>query len=437
MQRWKLWGRRSLAVIAFVIAFAAALGAAAFVPYFLAAWSASILLLTVTSILCFGLVEGLGAFLCSLIWGASSRRRFASLATVTLTLLFAITLYIVVLRPLPHTVPDALPSANTHYWQLSTGSRIAYSKFDPPDGVAAKPEPIIFLHGGPGMFQGDFDQDFYGGFAAQGFRVYLYDQAGSGFSDFLPRISEYTEERAVEDLEAIRQKLSAEKLILIGCSWGAELAVGYMAKYPEHVAKVVFHSPGPISWFDNTPQDFSRSDVSDKENPFSVWLNAAFLLAHRNLDAAQNLMSQREAEEASVHLMAPAWGSTVCKGDSSKLPASLKAAAAEKINLHFNIEVLVAFNNERSPGDPRQQLRGNSTPAILLYGECNSEIWSEVSDYRKTFSNLKVFYIPHAGHLIHFEQPELMRSIVVAFLLDQPDAIHPYASDDDPRPVQH
>lgn len=439
MEQWKRWGRRSIAVIAFVIALAAALIAAAFAPYFLAAWSASIFLLALTSILCFALVEGLGAWLCSLVWGALNRRRFASLATGALTLSFVIALYIVVLRPLPHTIPDALPFANTRYWQLSTGSRIAYSEFDPPDGVVAKPDPIIFLHGGPGMFQGDFDQDFYGGFAAQGFRVYLYDQAGSGLSDFLPRISDYTVERPVEDLEAIRGKLGVEKLILIGCSWGAEVAAGYMAKYPGHVAKVVFHSPGPISHLlEDIHQDASRTDMSDKDlrSP-SVRVMIALFLARRNLDAVQNLMSQREAEDAAAHVLASVWGSTVCKGDSGKLPASLRAAAAEKINLHFNLEVLVAVNNERSPSDPHPQLRGNSTPAILLYGECNSEEWIEVSDWRKTFSKLKVFYIPHAGHLIHFEQPELMRRIVVAFLLDQADAIPPYTSDDDPRPALH
>jgi hypothetical protein len=47
--------------------------------------------------------------------------------------------------------------------------------------------------------------------------------------------------------------------------------------------------------------------------------------------------------------------------------------------------------------------------------------------------NLKTYYIPHAGHYIQFEQPELMRRIMAAFLLDRPDVIPPYTSDADPR----
>jgi hypothetical protein len=47
--------------------------------------------------------------------------------------------------------------------------------------------------------------------------------------------------------------------------------------------------------------------------------------------------------------------------------------------------------------------------------------------------NLKIYFIPHAGHYIQFEQPDLMRRIMVAFLLDQPDVIAPVEGDEDPR----
>jgi len=84
-------------------------------------------------------------------------------------------------------------------------------------------------------------------------------------------------------------------------------------------------------------------------------------------------------------------------------------------------------------GDPHQALRKDHTPAILLFPECNYLGWSGVVDYRKTMPNLKTYYIPHAGHYIQFEQPDLMRRIMVAFLLDQPDVIAPVQDDGDPR----
>jgi proline iminopeptidase len=44
----------------------------------------------------------------------------------------------------------------------------------------------------------------------------------------------------------MRQKIGVEKMILIGHSWGATLAVNYMAKFPTPVAKAVFHTPALI-----------------------------------------------------------------------------------------------------------------------------------------------------------------------------------------------
>jgi proline iminopeptidase len=163
-----------------------------------------------------------------------------------LTIIFFGWLYVWVIRPSGSHFPEAVPYANTRYWQLPTGSLIAYSEYDPPQGMAVKPEAIVYLHGGPGVRQGPFDQDIYGTFAASGFRAFLYDQAGSGLSGFLPHLRDYTVARSVADLEAIRQKIGVEKMILIGHSWGSTLAASYMAKFPTHVAKVVFHSPGEI-----------------------------------------------------------------------------------------------------------------------------------------------------------------------------------------------
>jgi proline iminopeptidase len=70
---------------------------------------------------------------------------------------------------------------------------------------------------------------------------------------------------------------------------------------------------------------------------------------------------------------------------------------------------------------------------MILFGECDYLPWSGALDYRKTLSNAKTYYVPRAGHFIQFEQPELMRRMIVAFLLDQPEPIPPYSSELDPR----
>jgi hypothetical protein len=104
---------------------------------------------------------------------------------------------------------------------------------------------------------------------------------------------------------------------------------------------------------------------------------------------------------------------------------SAEAGSIVVINVRRNIQ----FNN----GNPHEVLRKDPTPTILLCPECNYVPWDGAVDYRKTLPNLKIYYIPHAGHYAQMEHPDLTRRIMVAFLLDQPDVIAPVQGDEDPR----
>ena len=270
------------------------------------------------------------------------------------------------------------------------------------------------------MRQGPFDQEVYGSFAASGFRVFLFDQAGSGLSGFLPHLRDYTVARSVADLEAIRQKIGVEKMILIGHSWGSTLAAGYMARYPAHVAKVVFHSPGKIWRLESDDYDYSRTDGRPGGLP-QLRLLAALFLRDQNPDAAEKLVTQLESEILVIPSFRNTLGTVVCKGDSNKLPGDLISALDGHENPGVNPYVLQELvpDTEHVEGDPHAALHENHTPAILLYPECNYLSWEGAVDYRKTLPNLKIFYIPGAGHYIQFEQPELLKRVILAFLLDQ------------------
>jgi len=433
-KRFLLWVRPVAAVLTFLFAVAVALVASLLAPYFLAARTANILLLTISAVLSFALLACAGTKLAPSCWGTDRRGWTATLGGL-LTIIFLAGLYVGVLRPSSSHFAEVAPYANTKYWQLSTGSVIAYSEYDPPQGVAMKPEAIVYLHGGPGVRQAPFDQDIYGSFSAYGFRVFLYDQAGSGLSGFLPHLRDYTVARSVADLEAIRQRIGVEKLILIGHSWGSTLAASYMAKFPTHVAKAVFHSPGKIWRLESGESyDFTRTDAGHQGLP-GLRLLAALFLRDRNPEAAEKLVSQLESEILVVPSFRQTLGTVVCKGDFNKLPSDLISALDGHENPGVNPYVLQQLipDTERAEADPHAALLENHTPTILLYPECNYLSWSGAVDYRKTLPNLKIYYIPKAGHYIQFEQAELLRRVILTFLLDQPDALSPYSTDADPR----
>lgn len=434
--RPSLWVRPLTAVLVFLMTIVAAFAAGLLTPYFLASRTTNILLLTLSAVISFALLTWAGTKLGLICWG-TRRRRLAVTISGLLTVAFLGWLYIVILRPSGSHLAGVVPYGNTRYWQLPTGSRIAYSEYDPPPGVAVKPEAIVYLHGGPGVRQGPFDQDIYGSFAANGFRVFLYDQAGSGLSGFLPHLRDYTVARSVSDLEAIRQKIGVEKMVLIGHSWGSTLAAAYMAKFPTHVSKVVFHSPARIWRLESDEYDYSRSDGGVPGLP-RLRLLAALFLRDRNPETAEKLVPQLESEVLAVPSFRQTLGTVVCSGNHNKLPQDLISALDGHENPGVNPYVLqqIVPDTEHAEGDPHAALRENSTPAILLYPECNYLSWKGALDYRATLRNLKMYYIPRAGHYIQFEQPELLKRVILAFLLDQPDPVPSYSSDADPRRKQ-
>jgi proline iminopeptidase len=123
----------------------------------------------------------------------------------------------------------------------------ALTIFQPLDDPNHLPTPVIYLHGGPGVSEMPEAVRFFSQLARDGFDVYVYDQIGVERSARLGDPTRYTVERNVADLEAVREQIGAERVILIGHSWGAQLAAAYLAGHQEHIAKVVFHTRSSVS----------------------------------------------------------------------------------------------------------------------------------------------------------------------------------------------
>ena len=91
-------------------------------------------------------------------------------------------------------------------------------------------EPILLLHGGPGM------PDYLmpvAGLLTRDLQVITYDQRGSGES--YSTGGDYSFERHVEDLAAVAAALGLERFHLFGHSWGGLLAQLYAQEKPGSV----------------------------------------------------------------------------------------------------------------------------------------------------------------------------------------------------------
>ena len=103
---------------------------------------------------------------------------------------------------------------------------------------------VIVIHGGPGN---DYRYLLPIKQLANHYYVVFYDQRGTGLSPRVPA-EELSLETSLDDLHNIINYYSPEKKVnLIGHSWGAMLASGYIGMHPEKINKAVLVEPGLLT----------------------------------------------------------------------------------------------------------------------------------------------------------------------------------------------
>jgi proline iminopeptidase len=353
--------------------------------------------------------------------------------------------YTVILRPPARPQPMPPPGPEVQYWLLPTGSRIAYVKA--PAAGTPEPTPVIMLHGGPGGPMLPFFLKLTGRapldtLSRLGYEVYYYDQLGCGYSSRLDlrREAPYTVGRSVDDLDAIRVAVGAEKVILVGWSYGAVLAAHYMLKHPNRVEKAVFEAPGPL--IPGREEDFvPRPPIKPADT--DRWARAnrptARLAVGRQLDslhsrAAFFLVPDSEADHwwerqfAESLLLRQAWVSCN-EADAAKVVARLGLTGGSGVGFFsFN------FLNEDlfRLGDVRPRLRENTTPVLVIHPQCDILTWASALEYRRVLPNSRLVPLPAAGHMFWYGQRQVHDSVIEAFLSDAPLPIDDYPKETPP-----
>lgn len=101
-------------------------------------------------------------------------------------------------------------------------------------------QPLMIVHGGPGD-----SHDYFLPYLlplARTNKLIFIDERGSGRSEKLEDVKQYTVENMAADVEAVRVALGLGKISLLGHSYGGVLAQAYALKYPEHLSHLVLAS---------------------------------------------------------------------------------------------------------------------------------------------------------------------------------------------------
>jgi proline iminopeptidase len=105
-------------------------------------------------------------------------------------------------------------------------------------------EPLVLVTGGPGTGHDHYHPWFTA--LAGGRRVVYVDFPGTGRSDALADPTGYTVAAYAATIDAVRRDLGAERISLVGLSFGAIPGLEYAIRYPDRVRRLVL-SNGQVS----------------------------------------------------------------------------------------------------------------------------------------------------------------------------------------------
>lgn len=271
---------------------------------------------------------------------------------------------------------------------------------------------VLVLHGGPG---GDYRMLLPLTRLADEYHVVFYDQRGSGLSPRVPD-AELTFDRFVADVGLFVDRFSPDQPIrIVGHSWGAMLAAGYIARNPARVSHAVLAEPGFLDhegmerFNERTGLDAGRPSFAVMTAMSTAWAESLHIegpdpYARADYRLGRFLRTPLEDHPLAGYYpdndlrnaVAPMWrfGARA----SRAVPASGTGPEGRLIDLAAGIE--------RWQGQ-----------ALFLAGSENTIIGADVQQtHARRFRDARLVIIEGAGHTMIGERPDVSIGAIRAFL---------------------
>lgn len=263
-----------------------------------------------------------------------------------------------------------------------------------PDGPQMREKPVAFLvHGGPGADHTGFKPTFSP--LSQRMQLVYFDHRGQGRSARGPKET-YTLDNNVEDMEALRQYLGLDKIVVLGVSYGGMVALTYASRYPENISHLIVVVTVPDSRF------LERALVNLEERG---------TLEQQAI--AQHLWDGSFRDEEHLReffrIMAPMYS---LRYDSTDPQNSWNRAilSADAINQ--------AFGGFLRTYDIREQLHKITAPTLVIGARhdwiCPPEYSEEIASLIPN-ADLRIF--ENSGHSVRADEPEALLDAIAGFIV--------------------
>lgn len=263
---------------------------------------------------------------------------------------------------------------------------------------AGRGEPILCIHGGPGMSSGYFfpDPDVWGpglrALAAE-HRVVAYDQRGCGGSSVPDVEQPLALSRHVDDVESVRAALGLERPIVLAHSFGSVLAILFALQHPESLSRLILLGGAPT-------RDFMagyRQAVATELSPD----------VQRRLAEIQSGAIDDEAMRERFRLALP-------------LYFHRALSDAERDSLLSGIRFSGAVNRAVAAGleqyDLTQALPHVRAPSLVIYGASDRVVQPVYQrEFRGRLLTARFVEFQESGHFPFLEEPEPFARVVHYF----------------------
>ncbi|MFF0269670.1 alpha/beta fold hydrolase [Kribbella sp. NPDC004536] len=257
-------------------------------------------------------------------------------------------------------------------------------------GTATARPPVVILHGGPGLWD---DHAVLAEMIDDLTVVYRFDQRGcgrSGPSDV------QSMQRSAQDIDELRAYFGHERIVVLGHSFGASLAMAYAAAYGDHVAGVVyFDGVGVGDWRPAYDEERARRSTPEQ-------------------DARLDELTGRPrtwAEE--VEFRALSWFTD--HADRERAMEWAYASASVDLPINFAANRALGAAGHATDDELKARAATIQAPVTFIHGAQDPRPSWAVRDLADHVPNHTFHLIPAAGHDPWLEQPhvrEVLRSAI-------------------------
>jgi proline iminopeptidase len=273
------------------------------------------------------------------------------------------------------------------------GGRVWYQVVG--DGIGI---PLVTIHGGPGGTH-DYLEPLEA--LADERQVVFYDQLGAGKSDVPDDVSLWTNDRLVEEVEAVLDAVGSRRVHLLGQSWGTIVAAEYALSFPERLASLVLSDPCL-----SIPRFAAATAALRAALPADV---QAILARHE----AAGTTDSEEYQEASMEF----YRRHVCRLDPwpdalMRTFGQLNPTIYERMQ-GPNEFVITGIHKDY---DVTDRLGGLTVPTLFMCGRYGETRPEETEYYQSLVPGAEAVIFEESSHLPHLEEPARYTQVLRGFL---------------------